>query len=232
MQILRASFGCIDDSVIDEARQPVFRPMFSAAHASRRRVARPLPQEDRPDHGALGGSTRGEDHQREADGGSTNAPSATDERMDWEAVQASWRQGQPARFTSESSPDHVACGWLFDPNTVFVAEALLLLCDALRPVVARIKGVFRTGAKEWCSLQAAADLEGDGGRTRLVPLAYRRESRFEVILPRAGVSRGAAGTDAGATASSDRAWVVQAVQALEGHDWDSMSLTWKHVVAK
>ena len=163
-QVLRISLGNIDESIIDEERQNVFQPMFSTAHSSRRRVAMPLPKRDQLDQAAES---------------SASTSSSEADQLDWDRVRASWQQGQPARFISDSSPDHVACGWLFDQSTVFVSEALLNLCDALKPVASRIKGVFRTSSKEWCSLEVMEEASREG--FRLVPLAYRRESRFEGI---------------------------------------------------
>jgi hypothetical protein len=66
--------------------------------------------------------------------------------------------GQPARVlgqpngsssSSGGTVHHSSCGWVFHESDVFDRQQLLALLQGLQPVVARIKGVFRVGAKQW-----------------------------------------------------------------------------------
>jgi hypothetical protein len=178
---------------------------------------------------------------------------------------------RPARFISDSSPEHVACGWLFPQSVIFEPEKLLVLCNALHlarggpgPLpppqsnlsgsdgcqsrdrlgsVARIKGVFRTGPKQWCSLTPD---EGKGCMV-LEPIAYRKESRFEVIVSIASKA-GQAGSDGQGglltgieasklhpkTSDGDQqdCWVSLAAQAVIEQQWDVVDQVWENIVKK
>lgn len=219
--MLTSSSGQIDESIIDAERQSFYLPIFSTAHSSRRRLAGQNQSLINPDTVVASGSLSCE----------TPLYSTSEANQpDWATVSASWSQGRPALFVSDSSPDHIACGWMFDQSKVFVPESLLSLCNALQPVVLRIKGIFRTGEKMWCSLQVD---EAKGGM-KLVPIAYRRESRFEVILPREKTRSGRSGRSDRRIEieadESDQGWISVSVKALIRHDWESMSVAWRHIV--
>ena len=205
MQVLTTSLGRIDEKLLNLSRLPTFQPMVSMAHASRRR--RPLPPQ-------------GTAQQSQQEAQPAAAPSPVNEAQ----LRELWAAGRPARFISDSLPEQLAAGWLFPQAVIFQADAVLRLCNALLPVVARVKGVFRVG-KEWVSVE----LDEARGCAKLVPLAYRRESRFEAILPRGVDSRrGAAACVALAVPSAgtrvpeeEDDWVPMTVACLLRQDWDA-----------
>lgn len=51
---------------------------------------------------------------------------------------------------------HSSCGWVFHESDLFDREGLLQVLQALQPVVARVKGVFRVGPKQWVMPAAVA----------------------------------------------------------------------------
>lgn len=51
---------------------------------------------------------------------------------------------------------HYSCGWVSHESDVFDRERLLQVLQALQPVVARMKGVFRVGPKQWVMPAAVA----------------------------------------------------------------------------
>jgi len=87
--------------------------------------------------------------------------------------------GQPVRAVN-ASQGYQGCGWVFAPDDIFDQDALT---DYLGPPgpkglekVERLKGVFRIGA-EWILIDRAR------GEISVTPIAYRRDSRLEIILP-------------------------------------------------
>lgn len=91
-------------------------------------------------------------------------------------------QDQFQRFKNNGS-GYQACGWIFSPDDIFDRDRLL---DLLGPpglegfanteIVERLKGVFRTDS-EWVLIDRARNDVTDS------PIAYRRDSRLEVITP-------------------------------------------------
>lgn len=71
------------------------------------------------------------------------------------------------------SPGGPACGWVFDPQTVF-DEAKLLALLANTKEITRLKGVFHL-PDEWAAVNRA------GSAVSVNPTAYRRDSRLEVF---------------------------------------------------
>lgn len=73
-------------------------------------------------------------------------------------------------------------GWTFEPQTVFDEKVLRALFEAWSgtPAILRAKGVLRIG-RDWHRFDAA------GGRFETGPIAYRRDSRVELIAHAASV---------------------------------------------
>ena len=89
------------------------------------------------------------------------------------------KPGQPVRAVNEGN-GYQGCGWVFAPDDIFDQDALT---DYLGPPgpkglekVERLKGVFRIGP-EWILIDRAR------GEISVPPIAYRRDSRLEIILP-------------------------------------------------
>ncbi len=87
--------------------------------------------------------------------------------------------GQPVR-AENAGQSYQGCGWVFAPEDIFEQDDLI---DYLGPPgpkglekVERLKGVFRIGA-EWILIDRAR------GEISVTPIAYRRDSRLEIILP-------------------------------------------------
>jgi len=87
--------------------------------------------------------------------------------------------GKPVRVEN-SGQGYQGCGWVFSAEDVFDQDALV---DYLGPPgpeglekVERLKGVFRIGA-EWILIDRARS------EISVTPIAYRRDSRLEIILP-------------------------------------------------
>mmetsp|Transcript_29691 Transcript_29691/g.41002 ORF Transcript_29691/g.41002 Transcript_29691/m.41002 type:complete len:413 (+) Transcript_29691:48-1286(+) len=89
---------------------------------------------------------------------------------------------QPVRQT-QSSGGQCAAGWLFCPEDKFDHQAILTLLTELHKAsgVARCKGIFHVG-KEWFSpTWKAGECENIGPVMCLEPVAYRHDSRIEII---------------------------------------------------
>ncbi|GIM10693.1 hypothetical protein Vretimale_14275 [Volvox reticuliferus] len=109
----------------------------------------------------------------------------------------------------DGEPQLVSCGWLFSSEDVFDRGRLVTVVSELRRGAARIKGIFRVGKSSY----AVPYFQPDGG-VELRPVAYRRESRLEVIVPislsrgsgRDGIARRGASShqEASSSASSPR----------------------------
>ncbi|MDP6926880.1 MAG: GTP-binding protein [Rhodospirillales bacterium] len=73
-----------------------------------------------------------------------------------------------------------ACGWIFPPDRSFDRDGVLDLLGPPGPVgikpVERLKGVIRVG-KEWLLIDRVSN------EILVTPIAYRRDSRLEVIVP-------------------------------------------------
>jgi G3E family GTPase len=85
---------------------------------------------------------------------------------------------KPVRATNTGG-GYQGCGWVFSNGDIFGQEALV---DYLGPPgpkglenVERLKGVFRVGS-EWLLIDRAR------GEISVTPIAYRRDSRLEIIL--------------------------------------------------
>eukprot|EP00195_Chlamydomonas_chlamydogama_P016259 CAMPEP_0202896786 /NCGR_PEP_ID=MMETSP1392-20130828/5715_1 /ASSEMBLY_ACC=CAM_ASM_000868 /TAXON_ID=225041 /ORGANISM="Chlamydomonas chlamydogama, Strain SAG 11-48b" /LENGTH=442 /DNA_ID=CAMNT_0049582253 /DNA_START=98 /DNA_END=1422 /DNA_ORIENTATION=- len=92
------------------------------------------------------------------------------------------RVGLPRRFVSGGGEGHVSCGWLFSGEEVFERHAVQLLCDMLlrSGAVVRLKGVFRVGS----SAVAVNEVVAGSTSASLTEIAYKRESRVEMIVKR------------------------------------------------
>ena len=91
-------------------------------------------------------------------------------------------QGQPYRAENMGN-GYRGCGWIFSNEDVFDRDGLTeLLSTPDLPglykgtVVERMKGVFRTG-KDWLLIDRARE------DVTITPIAYRNDSRLEIILP-------------------------------------------------
>lgn len=87
--------------------------------------------------------------------------------------------GRPVRAVNAGN-GYQGCGWVFAPEDIFEQDALV---DYLGPPgpndlnnVERLKGVFRLGT-EWILIDRTQ------GEISVTPIAYRRDSRLEIILP-------------------------------------------------
>ncbi len=73
-----------------------------------------------------------------------------------------------------------ACGWIFPPDLSFDRDGVLDLLGPPGPTgvgpVERLKGVFHVG-KEWLLINRVRN------EISVAPIAYRRDSRLEVIVP-------------------------------------------------
>uniref|UniRef100_A0A7S3QLN2 CobW/HypB/UreG nucleotide-binding domain-containing protein n=1 Tax=Dunaliella tertiolecta TaxID=3047 RepID=A0A7S3QLN2_DUNTE len=156
-------------------RDPVFQPLFAAAHSARRK----------------------QQHQALVQGQSAGFSSSPDQQkvlrsntMDEDSNVPALQPQEPLLLVAEASPEHVAAGWIFHPDDVFDLQGLLQLLNAIASSkhVQRIKGVFRVqsaGAtkSKWVVLKQHQGAEGD---TSLVfdAICYRKESRVELIALR------------------------------------------------
>jgi len=72
--------------------------------------------------------------------------------------------------------DSASCGWIFSPDTIFSQTRLRALFHSLSQMngLLRAKGILRTG-KEWQLFNWAQ------GEVSVEPIAYRRDSRVELI---------------------------------------------------
>lgn len=86
--------------------------------------------------------------------------------------------GRPVRFRAASAAGQqaTACGWMFNSGDCFHHQRLLDLLQRLAQHADRVKGIFRVG-KGFVALRT-----GQCGDIELQPVAYRRESRIEVIV--------------------------------------------------
>ena len=89
------------------------------------------------------------------------------------------------RFENSGTGYH-ACGWIFSNDDIFDRDRLLDLLGppgltgfAKASIVERLKGVFRTDT-EWVLIDRARN------DVTVSPIAYRRDSRLEVITPEDG----------------------------------------------
>ncbi|PSC70787.1 cobalamin biosynthesis [Micractinium conductrix] len=139
---------------------------------------------------------------------------------------------QPLRKqVSDASGDYSACGWIYHRDCTFSRPALLALLAQLVPCTLRVKGVFRVSPRQWVAVSAApppatagavaaGEGSGSGGSggsaaagaaaaseaVELREIAYRRDSRVEIILDTkataAAAAAAAAATAAAAVAAS------------------------------
>ncbi|GLI63209.1 hypothetical protein VaNZ11_006062 [Volvox africanus] len=74
-------------------------------------------------------------------------------------------------------PQVVSCGWLFSSEEIFDRGRLGAVVSELWRGAARVKGIFRVGKSSYVVPYFRPD-----GNVELRPVAYRRESRLEVIV--------------------------------------------------
>jgi G3E family GTPase len=129
--------------------------------------------------------------------------------------------GRPARVLGgggEGAEAYETAGWIFSRDDRFVRPRLARVFAALaaEPRVVRFKGVVRVG-KEWVapSTETKQDPETGDARVTLEPVAYRRDSRIEVIVR---TEEGAAETAAGGGEGT----VDDAGRAAGRRDWDAL----------
>ena len=110
------------------------------------------------------------DHDREDQHDSASA-------LDFQAM-----PGRPYRVENAGT-GYRGCGWIFSIEDVFDKAGVISLLGppsmpglAKGAVVERLKGVFRTG-KDWILIDRARD------EITVTPIAYRNDSRLEIIIP-------------------------------------------------
>lgn len=101
-------------------------------------------------------------------------------------------EGQPQQMLGQQIGQYASCSWIFHQDDIFDQLLLLEFLQGMQPVVARIKGVFRVGPKQWvmpsCSPQGPQPQEGmqtplqPKQSLQLLPLCYRGPSMIEVII--------------------------------------------------
>lgn len=111
------------------------------------------------------------------------------------------QRGQPelvAGAGDDPSGQYASCGWVFHQDDMFDQLLLMQLLHELQPLVARVKGVFRVGPKQWVapsSLSLHQQRQGVAGQhgmqqmqqearpaMQLSPICYRGVSMIEVII--------------------------------------------------
>ena len=147
----------------------------------------------------------------------------------------STRVGAPRRVVGGDDAFETA-GFAFHRDEVFVRPRLLALFESLHshPSVVRCKGVVRVG-KEWVAPAFCGQ-----HRVALEPVAYRRDSRVEVIVKRnAGIDADAddaaaapadAPNEAGPAGDEVDASVRSAGRAAATRDWDALERAIKAAV--
>ena len=135
--------------------------------------------------------------------------------------------GAPSRVLGGDDAFETA-GFAFHRDDVFCRRRLLLLFESLHahPGVVRCKGVVRVG-KEW----VAPAFGGEEG-VALEPVAYRRDSRVEVIVASVESTTPADAPNAAGTTSGDEAeeTVRSAGRAAAACDWDALERAIKAAV--
>ena len=140
--------------------------------------------------------------------------------------------GAPARVLGGDDAFETA-GFAFDRDEVFVRHRLVSLFESLRSneSVVRCKGVVRVG-KEWV---APAFDSGEEGGVALEPVAYRRDSRIEVIVKKNetdATPRPARPPDEASNEAGDEGerTVRSAGRAAAACDWDALERAIKAAV--
>ena len=135
--------------------------------------------------------------------------------------------GAPSRVLGGDDAFATA-GFAFHRDDVFCRRRLLLLFESLHahPGVVRCKGVVRVG-KEW----VAPAFGGEEG-VALEPVAYRRDSRVEVIVRRVESTTSAdAPNEAGLTSGDEAEDTVRSAgKAAAACDWDALERAIKAAV--
>lgn len=122
------------------------------------------------------------------------------------------------------------CSWIFHRDCLFSRPALLALLRALVPLTLRVKGVFRVSPKTWVAVSAAptpaaAAAAAASADVELAEIAYRRDSRVEVIVD---VATAAAANADGQEVSSGAAEpgvaqrVAGALRQAAAGDWTAL----------
>lgn len=146
--------------------------------------------------------------------------------------------GKPHRVLGGTA-EFKTVGWVFGREDVFVRPRLTALFESLaaEPRVKRFKGVMRVGA-EW--VMPVVDSGGGGSgvverRVKLEPIAYRRDSRLEIIVmssPHAGDEGGGGGIGGGGGGEEDEEekGVKCAGRAAAVCDWDALEAAIKAAI--
>ncbi|GIL50293.1 hypothetical protein Vafri_6504 [Volvox africanus] len=126
-------------------------------------------------------------------------------------------------------PQMVSCGWLFSSEDVFDRARLVTVVSELWRGAARMKGIFRVGKSSYVVPYFRPD-----GNVELRSVAYRRESRLEVIvltpasrsdvIPQdiRGVSPPLA--DAEAAVTMEGCPILEAITVATGPEWGPVRL--------
>ena len=128
-------------------------------------------------------------------------------------------RGAPVRVVGGTDA-FATFGLLFHRDDVFLRSSLVTAFGSLAteaPAVVRFKGVVRVGAKEW----VAPTVDPSSGTVRLDPVAWRRDSRVEVIVDVGGRRVGfvdGEGTDGKEESGKDRGVGGEEATAEAGED--------------
>jgi len=131
-------------ALLDLPRDPVFQPLFAAAHSSRRRQQRQAPQ-GQQQRQAPQGQQQPAFLQSEGQGVGLLRGSEAASGMSEVPGAFMLRPGVPVLLIADASQEHLAAGWLFHQEDVFDQQGLQALLGeaAACSSVLRIKGVFR-----------------------------------------------------------------------------------------
>ena len=148
--------------------------------------------------------------------------------------------GKPHRVLGGTAEFKTA-GWVFSREDVFARPRLIALFQSLmsEPRVKRFKGVVRVGA-EWVMPVVVNDPDGGGGGgvVKLEPIAYRRDSRLEIIVMTSSSSSsssdggggGGGGDGGGDGVGEENEGVDCAARAAAACDWDALEAAIKAAI--
>ena len=142
--------------------------------------------------------------------------------------------GKPHRVLG-GNDEFKTAGWVFSREDVFARPRLTALFQSLasEPMVKRFKGVLRVGT-EWVMPRVVNDPNkggagGGGGVVKLDPIAYRRDSRLEIIVMTPS-SDGGGGDGGGGGVGEENEGVECAARAAAACDWDALEAAIKSAI--
>ena len=153
-------------------------------------------------------------------------------------IPAKLTPGKPHRVLG-GTKEYTTAGWVFSRDEVFVRPKLHALLQSLASEarVKRFKGVLRVGT-EWV-MPLVDTAKGGDNEVSLEPIAYRRDSRLEVIVMAAGEGDGEGEGEEGVVKTGggeeedDKATVAGvecAGRAAAACDWDALEAAIKAAI--